>query len=352
MDNLSKVFRAAGWENRVFQPSRGVRRSDVTTVPRIPKIGRLINGIEPYLFNLFLRFGPLARLAEADVIISHYAFHAPPLAALARKTIILSHGVEWHLEKMTWDDREHEKRARWARDRFVHVVNDTHYLRHLDIPVPAGQGFFQEVAPGKWFVPNCVDSQVFRRTKGLPELLASPRVLVPRQVCEDRGIHLAIRAFRLIVDVVPELTLHILGKIRPGPYIGFCRDLIRSLGLSAKVIFQDHVENGTMVDYYSSSAVTLIPTLRREGTSLSALESMACGTATVSTNVAGLRDLPTTQCEPTEESVAAAILRTYPIRESVGTEQSKIVRDTFNLENWAAAWKQVVSTVTAGEDRR
>lgn len=348
VDNLRKVFLAAGWENRVFQPSRGVHRSDVTNVLRVPKVGRLIHGIEPYLFNLFLRLGPLGQLSEADVIISHYAFHAPPLARLAEKTIVLSHGVEWHLEEMTWDDREHERRARWAFYRFTHVVNDTHYLRHLGIEAPPAAGFFAEVAPGKWFIPNCVDLEAFRRTEGLPELHARPRVLVPRQVVEDRGIHLAIEAFHSIAKAEPDLVLHVLGKIRPGPYIRKCRDLVQRLGLTDKVIFQDHVQNGTMADYYSSSAITLIPTLRREGTSLSALESMACGTATVSTNVAGLRDLPTIQCDPTAEAVAEATLRALADRESIARVQLEQVRSTFNIQNWAAAWKRVVERVSNG----
>ena len=349
IDNLNRVFRQAGWEPEVFQPSRGMLRPDVVNVPRIPKIGGLISGSEPYVFNFFLRFGYLRRLDAADVIISHYAFHAIPLRRLAKKTIILSHGVEWHLENMTWDDREHERRARACINDFTHVVNDTHYLRHLGIDAPPAQGLFTEVSPGKWFIPNCVDTSLFTRTPGLPELKARPSILVPRQVCEDRGIHLAIEAFRRILDARPEYTLHLLGKIRPGEYIERCRALVKRLGLSERVVFQDHVSNGTMADYYSSSCLTLIPTIRREGTSLSALESMACGTATVSTNVAGLRDLPTVQCNPDADSVARAVLETLDRREEVASVQLAAVQRDFNILNWGTAWCRVINAVSHDE---
>ena len=102
-----------------------------------------------------------------------------------------------------------------------------------------------------------------------------------------------------------------------------------------------------MPDYYSSALVTLIPTLRREGTSLSALESMACGIATVSTNVAGLADLPTVQCEPNETAVAQALQDTLRKRTEIGLSQQATVRRIFNIENWAHAWLEVIRSVAA-----
>jgi hypothetical protein len=97
-----------------------------------------------------------------------------------------------------------------------------------------------------------------------------------------------------------------------------------------------------MIDYYSSAGMTIIPTLCKEGTSLSALESMSCGTATVSTNVAGLADLPTVQSLPTPDGLAEAMIRTWKDREVVAERQRKIVTETFNFANWSAAWLEAV----------
>ena len=348
IENLLRVFREAGIESEIYQPDRGVRRGDVITVPRVKGLGRLVHGSEPYVFDFFLWLLKLRRLSRADLIIAHYAFSAWPLRRFAKKTIILSHGIEWHLENMTWDDRIHDRIARERLDAFPHVVNDTHYLRHFGYGTPPATGYFEEVAPRKWFIPNCVDTARFSRTSGLAEIKARNIILVPRQVTRDRGIDLAIRAFGAISSQHPALTLHVLGKIRHCEYYRGCLDLARALGIEKRVIFQDGIANDKMADFYSSALCTVIPTLRREGTSLSALESMACGTATISTDVAGLRDLPTVQSAPTPEALAAAMTDTLARREQIGAQQSAIVRNQFNLSNWSAAWLRVVRAVVGG----
>jgi len=345
IDNLNRLLQAAGWTTEVYQPNRGIQRPDVVTVARIPGLPRLIYGADAYMFNAFLYLTKLGRLAEADVIIAHYAFSAWPLRRFAHRTIILSHGIEWRLENQRFDDRLREKVARRCLDEFFHVVNDTHYLRHFGYDISPASGFFTEVAPRKWFIPNCVDTARFQRSEGLPELKAHRTILVPRQIVRDRGIDLAIRAFKLLADEDHDLVLHVLGKIRHDSYSQLCLDLVRTLGLQGRVVFHDHIENGRMADYYSSARVTVIPTLRREGTSLSALESMACGTATVSTNVAGLRDLPTIQCDPEEHSLAQSIRSTLAEEKQIGERQALVVRNTFNFENWGKAWLKVIALV-------
>lgn len=343
VENLQRVLVGAGHSSTVFQLDRGVQAEDNVTLPRIPRLGRLLS--EQYQFNLGLYLTSRKTLAAMDVIIAHYAFSAWPLRRYAPRTIILSHGVEWHLENMTWDDRLHERVARGCLEAFPHVVNDTHYLRHLGYELQPGTGFFTEVAPRKWFIPNCVDTAHFRRTEGVADLKSRNLILVPRQVVADRGIDLALKAFKLFSEKHPEHTLYIVGKQRPGPYLRYCLGLVKALGLEKRVLFQDHIDNRAMVDVYSSAVFTVIPTLRREGTSLSALESMACGTATLSTNVAGLRDLPTVQTAPNEVELAAGMVDLLGRSREVGAQQCEIVRKQFNLENWSRCWRQVVETV-------
>jgi glycosyltransferase involved in cell wall biosynthesis len=343
--NLISMMASAGHVSHVFQPDRGMRADDIVPVLRPVGIPRLIRGTEPYLFNLLLYLTQQRRLDGFDLIIAHYAFSAWALRKYAKKTIILSHGVEWHLKHMTWDDRVHERIARNSLEPFTHVVNDSHYLRHFGFEINPGRGFFSEVAPGKWFIPNCVDINHFQGNQGLAELKSRKIILVPRQITEDRGIDLAIKAFKLLSEGDSELSLCILGKQHPGAYLTYLMELIRRLDLGKRIFFVPPVENSQMPSYYSSAVVTLIPTLCREGTSLSALESMSCGTATVSTNVAGLADLPTVQVPPQEQAVASAIQETLSRSDTIGKQQQSSVRKTFNMENWAKAWLEVISKV-------
>lgn len=348
ISNLQQVTAAAGHRGVVFQPDRGVRDADVVPVLRLRGLPRLVRGSEPHLFDLALHLTRRRQLARYDVIIAHYALHARRLDRFAERTIVLSHGVEWHLDRQAWHDRRRAAAARRCFGRFAHVVNDTHYLRTLGMDIEPGARFFEEVAERKWFIPNCVDTARFAPGDPHPSLDGRRVVLVPRQMTPDRGIDLAIRTMRLLADGDSELEMCLLGKRRPGAYGEMLVRLIAELDLESKVYFAEDVPNHDMPAWYNGAAATLIPTLRREGTSLSALESMACGTPTVSTNVAGLADLPTVQAAPDDEALAAALGEALADRDAIAARQREAVRTTFNLDNWGRAWLRAIEAVGGG----
>lgn len=343
--NLQEVLKNDGVEAVVYQPDRGARDVDVIPVWRMKGFPRLIPGSDGQMFNVCLKMFHGRELNQYDVIISHYALHAWPLRKYAKKTIVLSHGVEWHIENQTWNDRQREGSARKCLDGFTHVVNDTHYLRHFGYDVKPAEGFFTEVSPGKWFIPNCVDTDYFCPGEGHQTLKGKRVILVPRQMVPDRGIDLAIKAFAEVLKQDNSLEMCLLGNKPSGDYVTYLDQLIVDLNLSEKVYFSKGVANAEMLTWYNGALVTVIPTLRREGTSLSALESMSCGVATVSTNVAGLADLPTVQCEPEKNALAKAIFDTVKNREKIGERQRAEVLKTFNMKNWAAAWLKVISSI-------
>jgi len=86
----------------------------------------------------------------------------------------------------------------------------------------------------------------------------------------------------------------------------------------------------------------LIPTLDKEGTSLSALESMSCGTATFSTSIGGLSDLPTVKIDLDPCKAAVQINKKLNKLDEISSMQCTRTRNTFNYSNWSAAWKEVI----------
>jgi hypothetical protein len=74
---------------------------------------------------------------------------------------------------------------------------------------------------------------------------------------------------------------------------------------------------------------------------------MACGVATVSTDVGGLADLPTEQCQPTAGSLAEAMRWVYPQRAQVAARQREAVRRTFSLQRWEETWARVIESLWA-----
>lgn len=129
--------------------------------------------------------------------------------------------------------------------------------------------------------------------------------------------------------------------------MSYARDLLqrtKGLGLGGRVKFLGHISWDAMRNIYSEAGLCLIPSLYGEGTSLSALEAMASGVATISTDIGGLSDLPTIKCEPTASSLAEKILEVYPHKEEIGEWQRKVVQQEFSLDLWRQAWLKVVKS--------
>lgn len=338
--NLIEVCRNHGHESVVVQPNRGENGPDTVTLPRLPYLARFIPGIDRKLLNIMVSALKPEQLYNADAIISHYAFHAKPLESVRHKTIILSHGVEWRVNHKTSYDLACEANAKRCLGRFNHVVNDTHYLRQLGINVPPAVGYFSEIAPGVWFIPNCVDTEHFVPGPGLPEYKDRNIILVPRQMVEARGIHLAIAAFKIIADEYPDFEMCLLGKRHKAAsqYIARLDQMIATEGLQDRIHFRDPVANRQMPLWFNSAKVVLVPTLEKEGTSLSAIEGMSCGVPTVTTNVAGLADLPTVQCFPKADSMAEALRLAVRDGRQIGNQQRRAACEIFNMRNWSQGW--------------
>ena len=341
-DALRLLLERRGHEHRVFQRREPLSAADLRFVPNP------LRGLPAEFWTHALAL-PLCYpwLARQDALIAHY----PPylLAAagarmLGRPALIgLSHGV-------TWDDRPRALRgavkrglARLAfRRADAFVANDTFFLREMGLQVGPGELLFQEVAPGRWFIPNCVDAERFRRTEGLPDLKRLRPIIVPRNLYLNRGIHLAIAAFAEFAPEAPEASLVIVGGAGQRDYVRRLRLQVADSPVRERVIFWGAVPHAEMPHVYSSAELTLIPSLCGEGTSLSALESMATGTAVISTDAGGLPDLPTRHCRPDAASLARAMREVWPRRAEVAAEQQAEVQATYTMSRWEAAWTRAV----------
>ncbi|HCY77266.1 MAG TPA: hypothetical protein DHV28_15210 [Ignavibacteriales bacterium] len=343
INELIKIFRAAGIESQVYQTKRKGNYEHTQMVPRIPFLHRLLPGVDQHVFNLFLYLIFKKELNAEDLVICHYAIHSLPVWKLKKKVIVLSHGIEWYPEQKSLNTFIKENVYKKALYRFVTVANDTDYFRHFGIDVEPGKKYFEEISPGKWFIPNCVDTEYFQKTEGIKELNDKNFIFVPRQIVPDRGIHLAIESFYHFHKTHKDYFLYIAGAPLNGKYYNFCLDLVNKFSLKDKVIFLGRIAREILPNYYSSAKLCLIPTIRREGTSLSALESMACGTATISTDVAGLKDLPTEKVSLDPVEMSMGMLKVLDNVGEITKYQAGITRNIFNKHNWMNAWLNVIN---------
>jgi glycosyltransferase involved in cell wall biosynthesis len=343
---LAELITAAGHEHCVYQRAA---QTDATDVRFIPNPWR---GLPFEWWTQALALFRLRReLLSHDVVICHYPHYllALDLMSLFRRRpvrVAVSHGV-------FWDDAPGSPRsaakawmARLAfRRAHAYIANDTHFLRAMGLRIGPRQRMFSQVAPGVWFVPNGVDTDEFRPVGPVPEIQQRHAILVPRNLFRNRGIHLAIEAFAEFHTEHSDTALFIVGGGGQPRYVAALKEQVKRLGLQEAVIFHGPVPHDRLPAVYSSAQLTLIPSLCGEGTSLSALESMACGTPTICTDVAGLKDLPGPHAPPTAFGLAKIMHRVYADRERVGEEQRKKVLARYSLGKWRHAWRGPLSAL-------
>lgn len=347
---LYNLLDREGHEQTVYQrlPGQGFERG---ASPEVRFLRNPFRGLPAEFWTQALSL-PLqwCKLRRLDAAIFHYPIYLlsclPPRLSGRPLLVGLSHGV-------TWDDRPRSVRSKIKkavaiaafRTADLYVANDTNFLREMGVDAPPRHKPFSRIAPRAWFIPNAVDPEFFRPVPPDPRLDALNAILVPRNLFFNRGVHLAIRAFAIFSKQYPEANLVIVGHASQPRYADRLRRLARDLSVRSRVIFWGPAERHQMPSLYSASLMTVIPSVAGEGTSLSALESMACGTATVSTDIAGLADLPTVKSAAKAEELARVMIETFPGRAEVGALQRKQVAQGFSLPIWEGAWLEVMNEI-------
>ncbi|MBC7328546.1 glycosyltransferase family 4 protein [bacterium] len=338
LNNLFQLLREKGYDQVVFQKWERETPEYVRCLPPLPRL----KGHDFWFYPLFLLF--LApHLADYDLLVVHYPPYFLPLC-WHKRTITISHGV-------TWDDAPNSKTGRFKkalakfafRKTTSFVANDTFFLREMGLNIRPGEKKFTQIVEKRWFIPNCVDINLFSKSEDNQK----DDIIVPRNLYFSRGLHLAIEAYAMIKETFKSVNMVIVGGSGQVEYSRYLLKRVDELGLKGRVKFIGHIPWKDMKRIYQRAGLCLIPSLYGEGTSLSALEAMASGIATISTNVGGLSDLPTLKCEQSAESLAEEILRVYPKRKEIGEWQRELVRNEFSMDLWRQAWLKVIeSTLT------
>jgi len=141
-------------------------------------------------------------------------------------------------------------------------------------------------------IPPGVDLDRFCPGPGSPSLggfnlpPGQPVVVVARRLTSRMGVDTLIRAW-------PEIRRHspaLLIVVGSGPERATLEGMVSDLALDGSVRFLGHVSDSDLVAAYRSASLSVVPTRALEGFGLVVLESLACGTAVVASDVGGLRD--------------------------------------------------------------
>jgi glycosyltransferase involved in cell wall biosynthesis len=170
--------------------------------------------------------------------------------------------------------------VRWAASRCAAIITVSRALAER-------LASFDIAQDRLYTLPNGVDLQKFRpsadksrRPPGADTVLLSAGHLL-----EAKGHHLAIEA----LTELPETSLLVVGE---GPEENSLRALADKLGVSSRVHFLGYVAHEHMADVYGAADFTILASAN-EGMPNVMLESLACGTRVIATEVGGVGEVMT-----------------------------------------------------------
>ncbi|MDH7515935.1 MAG: glycosyltransferase family 4 protein [Bacteroidota bacterium] len=215
-------------------------------------------------------------------------------------------------------------------------------------------------------IPNGVDTDKFRPGMSFGVIdkdygidATRPSVICPRRLEPKNGVEYLIRAIPLIRACIPGVQFLIVGGGFPEERARF-EEFLREKGEAEGVVFTGNVPNTAMPSFYALASVSVLPSVM-EATSISGLESMACGLPLVGTKVGGIPEIVEDGVtgilvEPRDSTgIAEAVvrlLRDDGLRETMGIAGRKRAEREFSWVEIARRTADVYRTVMEDRVRR
>lgn len=133
-----------------------------------------------------------------------------------------------------------------------------------------------------------IDGSAFMRESGLPS--GRRIVLCARRIAPKNGILYLARAVPEILRRCPDVLPVFAGSEEHPEYAQEVHGALRVAGMEDRCVFLGSVPNDRMPELMRLASVSVLPSLL-EATSITGLESMACGVPLVGTNVGGIPEL-------------------------------------------------------------
>jgi len=199
-------------------------------------------------------------------------------------------------------------------------------------------------------IPNFVDTSIFRPTSSKKDEFGLSVddfvILYPRNISLARGFPILLELIKYFVKKSEQIKFLIAGRalreIGHNTYFNILKKELDKIDKYKQVIFLGSVSHDQMWKVYNASDVVIIPSLFSEGTSLSALEAMACGKPVVASNIGGINDVIINGyngflVSPNVKEFAKAIALLYldeELRKTISTEALKIAHKVYNKDRW------------------
>lgn len=256
----------------------------------LPRYGKFLDGVLYFLSLVPFVLG-LRRRFSFEVIDAHFAYPdgmaATLLAKLFRRPVVVT--LRGSIVRLS-GYRLHRPQLRWVLRHADRVIAVSDALRRV-------AGGIVHDADKIRVIPNGVDASVFvpmdraeaRRLCGLPA--EGPILLTVAGIYEGKGQLDVVDSMPTLTRAYPGLRYVMVGTSRPGEsYLRRLEERVRQRGLGPYVQFAGPRPHAELVQWFSAADVSVLAT-RSEGWPNVLLESLACGTPVVASNVGGVPEI-------------------------------------------------------------
>ena len=261
----------------------------------------------------------LAREFAPDVYLAYWSHPDGAVALRAareagRPCVVIVGGSDIRLLAGETRRREAIRRVLSGADAVLTVGDDLRE-RVIELGVPAASvTAFRRGVDTATFHPG--DRSAARARLALPE---GPIALWVGRMVPVKGLDVLLAAWPSVTGTRPDARLYLVGD---GPELGRLRRLAVQSGLSGTVALPGPRAQGELADWFRAADVTVLPSLS-EGIPNVLLESLACGTPFVASDLVGVREIGAGEgCErvPAGDSTALAEALVRRLREPCRSE--------------------------------
>lgn len=276
---------------------------------------------------------------KADIIC--YGNMEDSFPYIRSNSFAIQHGIWWDYKIPKWKLKIQEKRVKYVASKVKFVVCvDTNFINWFRTKWPNEKDIYNNFH----YIPNYANLEEFKPKEDFKENV-TPTLLFPRRFEAKRGYHLFIEMCQILNSKGYRFNVEIIGAGMNNEQQEI-EEKMKSLGIRTNI---EEALFDSMAKYYQNAYLTYIPTLWSEGTSLSAVESIASGCPVITTDVGGLGniilpgyngDILPANAEYFAE-VTAKLLDNTELRNEMAKNCINI-RETFGKQRWDSKINQIV----------
>lgn len=265
---------------------------------------------------------------------------------LHHPNILISHGVTWD---GIWENANVEELGERLCGIDTLVSVDTNTLSWLRSTFAKR---LEENPCDLRYISNYADQSIFYCAENGTHH-DGIHIVFPRRASVERGFWLMAEALPRIMQDFPSVTFDFVGYV----HLPDIAERIQALASSYQGRIRCYAAQADeMPGIYQNADISVIPTRCTEGTSLSLIEAMACGSAVVCTNVGGLPDLVIDgfnglMVNPNAEELYAAIaklIKDEALRKRLA-QNALEVASCFSKTAWDEKWTMLLRQALSAE---